>query len=189
MRTFQVSTKANNRHWIKPVVNRGSNCVSFEVQDHDTGVPTGGTVNRNGATCIACNTTAPLAYVREQSRAGNMGEQMTAIVAEGHRRRLFLSPMDDHCQTALSAEPKWRPSGILPNRALGIAVQGYGFTEWQQLFTERQLTALTTFSDLVLRARELLLKQGSSEKYADVVCTYLALAVGKNANGLSSFGN
>ena len=42
-----------------------------------------------GVVCIACNGTAPHAYIREQSKAGNMGEQMTAIVAEGDRKRVF----------------------------------------------------------------------------------------------------
>ena len=98
MKTFIASRKSNNRHWIKPVVDRDSNTISFEVQNHDTGVPDGATVNRRTVTCIACNASAPLAYAREQSTLGNMGEQMTAIVAEGDRRRLFLSPTDEHVE-------------------------------------------------------------------------------------------
>ena len=65
-------------------------------------------MDRNSAVCIACNNAAPLSYVREQARAGNMGEQMTAIVAEGNRSRLFVSPTDEHIQAAISAEPAWR---------------------------------------------------------------------------------
>ena len=187
MRTFQASRKANNRHWIKPMVDRESKSVSFEVQDHDTGVPTGGTVNRNGATCIACNATAPLAYVREQSRMGNMGQQMTAIVAEGDRRRIFLSPTEEHVMLASEAAPEWRPSGRLPEKALGFRVQQYGFTEWSQLFTERQLVALTTFSDVLAEVRTLLHDQGAATQYLDAVCTYLAIAVGKTTEGSCSF--
>ena len=81
MRTFQLSTKTGNQHWTKPVVDTAAKTVSFEVQNHSGGVFTAivaevGTVNRNGATCVACNGTVPLGYVREQARAGNMGEQM-----------------------------------------------------------------------------------------------------------------
>ena len=83
MRTFQLSTKPHNQHWTKPVVDRESKTVSFVVQDNATGVPADSTVNRNGATYIACNGAVKLEYVREQARAGNMGEQMTAIAAEG----------------------------------------------------------------------------------------------------------
>ena len=187
MRTFQASRKAKNRHWIRPVVERESKSISFKMQDHDTGVPITGTVNRNGATCTACNATAPLVYVREQSRAGNLGEQMTAIVAEGDRRRLFLSPTEEHVRSALKAEPEWRPSGRLPDQALGFRVQRYGFAEWHQLFTERQLTALTTLSDLVRDVRAVLVEEGADNSYADAVCTYLVLAIGRNSDSCSSY--
>ena len=187
MRTFQLSTKNNNRHWTKPDVDRSSRTVSFTVQNHDRGVPKDGTVNRNGATCVACSGTVPLSYVREQARAGNMGEQMTAIVAEGDRKRLFLSPTNEHIRVAMSAEPEWRPTGRLPDQALGFRVQAYGFSEWHQLFTKRQLTALTTFSKLLGEVDDLLKKDESEEEYAEAARTCLALAIGRVSNSCSSF--
>ena len=185
MRTFQVSKKKGNEHWIRPVVEGAD--ISFVVQDHSDGVPTGGTVNRNGATCIACNAGVRLDSVREQARAGLMGEVMTAIVAEGNRKRLFASPTELHIRAAQKAKPKWRPVGNLPKQALGFRVQAYGLTHWHQLFTERQLTALTTFSDLLKEVGELVMRDGADEEYANAICTYLALAVGKNADYCSSF--
>ena len=106
---------------------------------------------------------------------------MTAIVAEGNRKRLFLSPTEEHIKAVQEATPTWRPSGSLPEQARSISVQIYGFTEWHKLFTERQLTALTTFSDLLPEVRSLILEHGASAEYADAVCTYLALAVGRTA--------
>ncbi len=120
-----------------------------------------------------------LTYVREQTRAGRMGEVMTAIVAEGDRKRLFLSPTDEHIQAAHNARPTWRPSGNLPDKALDLRVQGYGFTQWHQLFTERQLTALTTFCDLLAEVRNQIKQTKAEEEYANTVCTYLALAIGR----------
>ena len=187
MKTFQLSRKTGNQHWTRPVVDRASNSISFEVQNHDTGVPDSGTVNRNGATCIACNATAPLAYVREQSRAGNMDEQMTAIVAEGNRKRLFLSPTEEHVRATVLANAKWRPSGRLPDRALSIRPQIYGLAQWHQLFTKRQLTALTTFSDLLPEIHSAIIQDRMVEEYLDAVHTYLALAVGRSADSSSSF--
>ena len=187
MATFQLSKKKGNEHWTKPVIDREKNSIAFVVQNHNAGVPESGTVNRNGATCLACSGAVKLPYVREQGRAGNIGEVMTAIVAEGNRKRLFLSPPDEHVQAALNATPAWRPSGSLPEQARSISVQIYGFTEWNQLFTERQLTALTTFSDLLGEVRNRI-KQGEVEgKYADAICTYLALALGRTANSGCSF--
>ena len=182
LKTFQLSKKENNAHWIKPVVDYEARHISFVVQNHSNDVPDSGTVNRHGAICIACNTAVRLSDVREQARAGNMDEQMTAIVAEGDRRRHYLSPTDEHIQAAISAEPAWRPTGNLPDQALGFRVQVYGFTHWHQLFTKRQLISLTTFSDLMPEVRSLILEHGASAEHADAVCTYLALATGKTAN-------
>ena len=187
LKTFQVSKKAGNQHWIKPVVDNESKKVAFVVQNHGRDVPAGGNIDRNGATCIACGNTAVLEYVREQARAGKMGEVMTCIIAEGNRKRLFLSPTEEHIKVASFAEPEWYPASNLPERALGFAVQGYGFTKWCELFTGRQLAVLTTSSDLLPGVGNLLLDDGADKEYANVVQTYLALAVGKLANGCSSF--
>ena len=185
--TFQASKKRSNEHWMKPTVDYKAKRVSFVVQNHRRGVPEGGTVDRNGAVCIACNNAAPLPYVREQTRVGNMSEQMTAIVAEGDRRRIFVSPTNAHIQAAISAEPAWQPTANLPNQAMNLRVQGYGITHWHQLFTKRQLAALTTFSDLRIEVRNQITQDGANDAYADAVCTYLALAIGREADMCSSF--
>ena len=189
MKTFQVSKKKGNEHWTKPGRPPVDGSVSFVVQNFDRGVPADGTVNRNGATCVACGSTAPLSYVREQSRFGSMGEQMTAIVAEGDRRRLFLSPTAEHIRTVLEADPETnkRPTQKMPTTAYKVSGRGYGITHWHQLFTERQIVALTTFSDLMRGVSELLKQHSASREYADAVRTYLALAVGRYANSSSRF--
>ena len=117
-----------------------------------------------------------------------MGEKMTAIVAKGETaNRVFISPTAERVEAARGAEPKWRPLGRLPERALSIRVQNYGFEEWRGLFTQRQLTALTTFGDLVTEVRALIIEDGASNEYANAICAYLALAVSRLANGNSSF--
>ena len=187
IKTFQLSRKANNRYWTKPIIERKTKTVSFVVQDNDSGVPTGGTVNRKGATCIGCGNTVMLSWVREQAIVGNMNRVMTAIVADGDRNRVYLSPTSEHIEIAFAAEPLWRPTGRLPDQARSISVQVYGFTEWHQLFTDRQLLALNTFSDLVSTVRQNIILEGGTDEYASAVCIYLALIVGRTAEGGSSF--
>jgi len=72
-----------------------------------------------------------------------------AIVADGGRGRVYLSPTIEHEKTALSAEPRWKPEVEFFQQALGFRVGNYGMTKWSDLFTNRQLVALTCFSDLV----------------------------------------
>ena len=189
MRTFQLSKKEGNQHWTKADVDQEMSSVSFVVQKTPTGFPAEGTVNRNGATCVSCGSVSPLAYVREQSRAGNMGEQMTAIVAEGDRKRLFLSPTEQHIEAALSAKPNARsiPHQKMPTTAYLVSGRGYGITHWRELFTNRQLAVLTTLSDMLPTIRNLTVEDGADEDYANAMCTYLGLAIGREANSCSSY--
>jgi putative DNA methylase len=62
----------------------------------------------------------------------------------------------------------------------------YGFNDWSDLFTSRQLTALTTFSDLVMGARAQAVRDGASEDYADAIATYLGIVASKCADYWSS---
>ena len=179
--TFQLSKKRNNEHWVRPIIDRDANSISFRVQNHDRGVPKNGTVNRNGATCLACGNTVKLPYVREQSKAGHLGEQMIAIVVEGDRKRVYLSPDEGQLKLAINAKASWKPIAKLPEKALGFRLQNYGFNEWHQLFTDRQLLALTTFSDLMRDVRTLIIQNGAEEEYADAICTYLSFAHTKMA--------
>ncbi len=187
MRTFQASKKSGNQHWIRPVIDNEAKSVSFIVQRNDDGVPQTGTVNRNGATCLICGSSMPLSDVRQQARDGKMGEQMTAIVAEGNRQRLYFSSTQEHIQTALSAEPAWRPMQTMPNTPTLVSGRGFGITHWHQLFTKRQLTALTTFSDLLSEMNTLMKQDGADTEYANSVCTYLALIIGRIADSNSKF--
>lgn len=111
---------------------------------------------------------------------------MTSIVADS-KPKIFVPPTDTHIQIAQSVEPTWKPRGKLPERALGFAIQNYGFIEWHQLFTKRQLTALTTFKDLLTEVNNLILQDGAEPEYASAVCTYLAFAIDRTAESGSSF--
>ena len=200
--TFQVSKKANNKHWIKPIVHRDTQppTISFEVQPEPDdppknwrpeGVPSEErTVIRGGkgATCLACGDGITHPYIREQSKAGNMSAKMTCIVAEGDRKRLFISPTEQHTDAAHSAKPRRPPPQKMPATAYKVSGRGYGIENWRELFTKRQLVALETFRDEALtEASGEIVKDGGSKEYANIVCTYLALAIGRTTNSNSSF--
>ncbi len=184
--TFQLSKKNGNEHWIKPVIDRESNTISWVVQTHNEGIPKP-TVSRTGAYCCGCGTAVKLIYVREQAKAGKMGEVMTAVVAEGDRRKLFLSPTEADIEIALSAESEQRPRTAMPNNPTLVSGRGYGITHWHELFTERQLKALITYGDLLEEVRNQIRRVSGKKEYADAICTYLALAIGRTAESSCSF--
>lgn len=178
VRSLMLSTKKGKEWHVEPVIEGRS--VRFEVR-HGADAPEG-TVGRRGALCVVCKTPVPLEYVRAESRAGLMKARLLAVVAEGTRARVYLSPSDDHEQLAERAEPWWRPTGEIADNPGHTNVYRYGLTEWGDLFTSRQLVALDTFSDLVGEARECVLIDGGSEKHANAIATYLAFAVDKTAD-------
>jgi len=150
---WTLSTKAGKKVWVEPIVDRITKTVRFEVRSGQGG-SADGTINRQGATCIVCSTPVPFDRIRAEGRAGRMSAQMIAVVAEGQRNRIYLSPTKEQVAVASQAQPEWAPETDLPEQALGFRVQLYGMTTHRDLFSPRQLVALTTFSDLVGEARE-----------------------------------
>ena len=184
--TFNIWQKKNHKRWVKPIVSDDAQRVTFQVQDHSEGVPSTGTASRKGVICVACGATAKLDYAREQGQQGLMGAQLLSIIADDDGDRVFLSPQMDHEQAADECHPDWIPNGKLPEKARSISPQIYGFEDWHSLFTSRQKVMLTTLCDLISEVRVSIAAK-RDDHYADAVCTYLTLAIGKMANSGNAF--
>ena len=185
VRSFGLSTKQGKEAWVHPIVDEVGRKVRFTVRGGAGKTPEG-TVNRKGARCIVCNTKVPFEHVRAEGRAGRMSATLMGIVAEGERGRVYVEPNEEHIRIAESAKPSDVPETFLPEKALSFRVQVYGMTRHRDLFTPRQLVALTTFSDLVIEARAQTVVDGASEDYADAIATYLGLAVSRTTNTINS---
>ena len=105
-----------------------------------------------------------------------------AIVAEGEGGRVYLEPNEQHERIARSAAPKNSPEQELANDPRAIWCTLYGLTRFRDLFTDRQLVALTTISDLVKKARAQMITDGASEDYSRAIATYLGLLVSRLTN-------
>ena len=161
VRSFQLSTKEGKATWVEPEIDSAHKTIRFKVKT-GPGVTAPGTVNRKGAKCAVCGSHVQFEHIRSEGRAGRMSVKLMAIVAEGARGRVYVSPSDEHVVVAESAEPPWAPETELPEKALGFRVQNYGIRHHRDLFTRRQLVALSTFSDLVAGARLQVLKDVGS---------------------------
>lgn len=76
-----------------------------------------------------------------------------AIAAEGKRGRIYCSPNEEHILTAQVEKPQDGPAGMLPGNPRWFSPPAFGMDHYEDLFTPRQLTALTTFSALVAEAQ------------------------------------
>jgi putative DNA methylase len=158
VRSWWLGKKKGKEAYVVPDVVGGR--VVFSI-GHDPGhapaAGADGTVGRTGATCISCGTAVDLNYIRVEGRAGRMQAQLMATVAEGSRRRIYLSPSPDQVSAAAIERPDDVPDGQLPNNPRDFKTPNYGMNHFADLFTPRQLTALTTFSDLIAAVRETVL--------------------------------
>jgi len=196
--SWWLSKKKGKEAWVKATVVDGQ--MQYEVQHNADGPKddADGTVNRRGAVSIADGTPIDLSYIRAESRAGRMGAHLIAVVADGGKGRVYVSPNEKHTSVAQVPRPDDLPVSELPEKALGFRVQTYGFEQWVDLFTNRQLVALSALSDLVSEARSKVLEDAlaagipagerlegggaGAEAYADAVATYLALGVSRTAD-------
>ena len=192
--SFWLSNKKGNKAWIEPIVDKVNKTVQFEVKTGD-GVPPEPTKIGRGARfrCLVCHQDNPAGHVKAESIAGQMDAQLMAIVAEGQNGRIYLSPSEEHEKIAEFAKPNWIPETEMNRDTTNlVSGRGYGFFTWADLFTQRQLTALSTFSDLVNEAREKVQVDATNADcedagtYADAVVTYLAFALDKGADYWSS---
>lgn len=150
--TFMLSTKAGKEAYVEPVIEGGG--YRFTVK---TGKPKDAEGAKNG-TKLARGTNfkclmsdAPIAsdHIYSEANAGRMGARLMAIVAEGARGRVYLTPTPEHEDAARSVQSDWKPDVAMPENPRWFSPPLFGLKSYGDLFTSRQLVALTNFSDLV----------------------------------------
>jgi putative DNA methylase len=211
-----LSTKAGKEAYVEPVIEGGGYRFTVKVgkPKNAEGAKLGTTAGKRAAfRCLMSGVPVTYDHIREEGKVGRMGARLMTIVAEGDRGRVYLAPTAEMEAVALTARPTWKPETTLPVNPRDFKTPNYGLTTFADLFTPRQLVALTTFSDLVQEARERVkrdaLKAGlldpskgsvqagkplaeggvGATAYADAVGVYLAFAVSKMTNIGSSIAS
>lgn len=203
--TFVLSSKAGKEAWVEPVVDGDSYRFTVRMGKPPEGAKNGTKVGARGANfrCLVSGAAISAPYVKEQGLSGKMGARLMAIVAEGTRGRVYLSPLALHEDIAHQAKPTWKPNVALAPDPRALWTPAYGLKCFSDLFTPRQLVALTTFSDLVqeaiARCHQDALAAGmaddglgleaggmGAQAYAEAVGVYLGLAVSRIASYWSS---
>lgn len=191
---FWLGKKKGNESWIQPVVEGKS--VRFEVRHGRTGPPDPPKIGRGAKfRCLVCGEPATGKYTHDEIDGGRSGQEMLAIVAAGDRQRVYLSPSDEHIQAAQLPRPQDVPTAVCRGTFGGNAQgQRYGFKTFADYFTNRQLVTLTTLSDLVREAHDLIqidaesggLSAQDASEYARDVSLYLALITSRTSDQLNS---
>lgn len=203
--TFVLSSKSGREAWVEPVVTGDTYRFTVRMGKPPEEARQGTKASGRGANFLCLLSKAPIPgdYIKTEGQAQRMGTRLMAIVAEGKRGRIYLSPTSEQEKLAQEAAPEWKPQGNVPSRLTGGTCVPYGLKEWADLFTPRQLVALTTFSDLVQEAIARChsdarnagmeddprgLEEGGTgaKAYAEAVGVYLTFAIDKVADRNSS---
>ena len=199
--SFVLSPRKDREAWVHPVVDRWAKTIGYEVRRGGSeaefaqarkGTSAG---KRQGFHCLISGAALSYPHIRAAGKAGKIGQTLIAIVAEGKHGRAYAPPTSAQEAVAFSAQPTWKP-GIRPSNVHAVRGPIYGLETFGDLFTDRQLLALNTFSDLVHEARAQIehdalaagmgddltpLRDGGTgaKAYAEAVSVYLAFIVDK----------
>lgn len=201
--SFVLSKKKGKEAWVKPIP--AGDHVEFEVQQGKCPKEyVSFKVGRSAVfKCPCCGEITTDAYVKKNGQQHNIGSQLMAVVAEGQHGRIYLSPDEEQKLAANVSKPENHPDGSMPTNPRWFSPPAFGMTEYSDLFTNRQLTALTTFSELVSEAQKqaeadavaaglpndhIALSEGGTgaRAYGEAVGVYLAFVIDKMTDYHSS---
>lgn len=150
VRSFDLSKKKGKEWHVEPHCEGGE--VRFDVAPGKA--TRGGTMGRKGSTCIHCGAPIDFDHIRQEAKSSRMGAKLMAVVAEGKKGRLYIAPDEAQISSANVQRPESYPDGLIATNPRDIRSHHYGMDYFSDLFTNRQLTALTTFSALVGEAQK-----------------------------------
>lgn len=202
--SFVIGKKDGKEAFVEPSIVGDSYVFKVRIGKPPTSAINGTKVSRGANfTCLLSDTTIEPQYIKAEGIANRMGSKLMAIVAEGPKGRVFLEPTQAMEKLALTANPTWKPDLVLPEDRRAFWTPLYGLVNYGQLFSSRQLVALSTFSDLVSEAIEKVFRDAiaagfssdpkgiteggtGAKAYAQSVGLYLAFGLSRGANYWSS---
>lgn len=166
-----------------------------QKREHDKRIA-GGTMSRSGAKCPCCSTIMTMEDIRVEGKAGRLGATITTVVIDGQNGKEYRLPTEmELCMTkeaekvmseAFAQIPFGLPEEPTPKGGSGasraFSVDGYGFDQWNKLFTPRQLLAVGTFLKWTIAARVAVGSAHEDAEWIEAIAAYLAIQNDKVAD-------
>lgn len=205
--SFDVSKKKDNEAWVHPEIDEKTKKIRYIVKQGKNTENICPKLSRGAKfKCIVCNESVTDDYVKSCAIEGKLENDLLCVIAEGDRSRLYLSPDEIHVKTANVCQPDDIPTQELPHDPRNIWCVNYGLNSYDKIFTNRQLTALTTFSDLVSEVQKkaerdaivsgmnddnISFAEGGTgaRAYGEAIGVYLAFVVDREADICSSIAS
>lgn len=197
--TFILSHKPGKESYVSPVANGDSYHFEIIRGKPPAEAKDGTKAPGRGSNFICVLSGVPITgdYIKAEGKAGRMSQKLMAVAVEGARGRIYVAPSREMESVALSAQPDWHPDGAVPARLTGGTCVPYGLEQWGDLFTQRQLVALNTISELINEVRvrakndftSTLKNRAETEDpekaaalYGDAIAIYLTFALSRSVD-------
>jgi putative DNA methylase len=189
VRSWELAKIGSKSIWIEAIPDFESKKIDYKIRD--SGTPPTGLVSRNGGVCLATGSSIPFTYIRDEGKAGRHGVALMAIICEGSGGRQYVEGTPQDVPSITNSKPTLGPIPINPR---DFKTPNYGLVNWEDLFSNRQILALTTFSELLSDVRKQILKDSVAfldegdrlrnggdgrVAYADALVTYLSFVLDK----------
>ncbi|MFB9993406.1 DUF1156 domain-containing protein [Deinococcus oregonensis] len=199
VRQWWLAKKPNRSLALKPIVDLVGKQIDFKVVEvgKDDKWADVGTASDGNATCLICNTTIPVANVREQAKKGTWSQRMLAVISliPGQQGKNYRAAAQNDLNTfnlakkSLQTKSSLRVINPVPDEPMQgwkreIRPPLYGISTWGEIFSDRQSLALTTFVDKIHLTR-LNVQKDNNKEYADAIATCLAIVLDRLANSSS----
>ena len=180
--------------WVEPVIDPDSQTITYQIREGGSPAEPTKVSSRADFRCVATGASIPNSAVREAGMRGEIGSVQIAVVAEGPDGRTYLPPQP---QVEVPLDAAADLPGAMPPGGRFMAPPLYGMTDWRDLYTDRQLTALATYSDLLTEIRAVIDADvriavadsrmpesdpmAATPSYVDAILTYLAFGIDRMA--------
>jgi len=202
--TFVLSKKKGKEAWIEPIVNGKKYTFKVHTGKYPKEAENGTKVGSKGSNfkCLLSGTPIESNYIHSAFQQKKSGVVPMALVVEGSNGRIYLSA--DYTKFTKELNPSWIPDSEMEKGTANlISGRGYGFSKWNEIFTERQLVSLSTFCDfipsIIEKVKADAVKAGwvddniGIEKlgkgalaYAQAIAVYLSLSISRITNSINT---
>jgi putative DNA methylase len=190
--TFVLSTKDGRESYIDPVIRNDSYHFEVKTGKAPLSAKVGTSAGKRAAfRCLLSGVPIDYDHIRSEGKEGRLSVRLMAMVVDGARGRVYLSPTKQAEEVAITAALGWRPDVPLSGKCR-VNVSNYGFETFGDLFTRRQIATLSVLCSLIAEAGEKARSDSTrgdrdAAAFSRAIQLYLACAVSRVADYGSAF--
>ena len=184
LRGFYLANTKSKKVYLNPIIEEKS--IRFEIKYGIYTQSLEGWINRGNLKCPCCGSITDVKQLKQQNIDRGLKEKLLAVIIDGKNGKDYRLPSNEEL-SILSKIPLINPPREKMQRnSAGGDTFSWGITEWGQLFSERQLLALTTLVDEISKFKAS--NYFKEVEYSKALYTYLAIWIDRMASRLTKFG-